>query len=178
MRTTVPGLPTPHPISTLLPAFMQEDSFTVRLTDGFDAVLAPVMSVLDCLDAYVDPLLAPTDFVPWLAHWVGATLDDHGDDAHRRWSVLTAATMHRLRGTVAGLRDHVELATGGDVEVVEQGGTTWSLRPTDDEAAAPEGLVIRVAVDDPDAVRLAVLEELVDAVKPAHLPHTIRVISR
>jgi phage tail-like protein len=178
MRSSVVGLPTPHPLGELLPGFMQEDPFTVRLTEGFDAVLAPVMAVLDCLDAYVDPLLTPPDFLSWLADWVGATLDDHEDEVQRRWSVLTAARMHRTRGTLAGLRAHLELTTGGDVEVVEQGGTTWSLRPTEDEDLGPEALLIRVAVDDPASVRVAVLEEVVDAVKPAHLPHTIEVISR
>lgn len=178
MRSSVTGMPTPHPLSTMLPAFMQEDSFTVRLTEGFDAVLAPVLSVLDCLDAYVDPLLAPPDFVTWLAEWVGAALDDHSDDAQRRWSVLTAAEMHRARGTVDGLRAYLEMATGGEVEVVEQGGTKWSLRPTDAESPTPGGLLIKVTVDDPAAVRIPVLEEFVDAVKPAHLPHRIEVISQ
>ena len=123
MRSSVAGLPTPHPLGTLLPAFMQEDSFTVRLTEGLDAVLAPVMSVLDCLDAYVDPLLAPEDFLVWLADWVGAALDEHSGDGERRRNVLSAAEMHRSRGTVAGLRAHLELATGGDVEVIEAVGS-------------------------------------------------------
>jgi phage tail-like protein len=178
MRGAVVGLPTPHPLGAMLPAFMQEDSFTVRLTEGLDAVLAPVLSVLDCLDAYVDPRVAPEDFLVWLADWVGAALDDHSGDDERRWSVLVAAEMHRARGTIAGLRTHLELATGGEVEVIETGGVEVSVRPTDPDDPSSEGLLIRLTVADPAAVRIRAVEELVDAVKPAHLPHVIEVISR
>ena len=104
MRSSVDGLATPYPLAALMPAFMQEDSFAVRLTTGLDDVIAPVISVLDCLDAYVDPLLAPSDFVTWLAGWVGAPLDDNWDDALRRREVLASAVLYRMRGTLEGLR--------------------------------------------------------------------------
>ena len=177
MRGAVVGMPTPYPLSGLLPAFLQEDEFTVRLTQAFDELLAPVIAVLDCLDAYVDPLLAPGDFVDWLAAWVGLDLDHHWEDQRQRQSVLTAITMHRTRGTVDGLRAQLTLATDAEVEVVESGGTVWALAPgMNDDEAAP-WLQIRVITDDPAAVRLAVLQELVEAVKPAHLPHVIEVVS-
>lgn len=179
MRGDVPGLPSPYPLATMLPAFMQEDQFLVRMMAGFDSVIAPVISVLDCIDAYCDPLLAPPDFLDWLAAWLGTTLDDHWDDARRRRSVMNAAELHRMRGTVTALRSLVELATGGQVEVYEPGGTWWSLTPTpDDYEAESGGIHIRVTVDQPEAVRLYALDELVAAAKPAHLPHTIEVVKR
>jgi phage tail-like protein len=178
MRGTVEGLPNPHPISGLLPAFMQEDDFTVRMTEGLDAVLAPLVSVLDCLDAYVDPMLAPDDFVPWLASWVGATVDSHWADQRVRLSIVTASEMHRLRGTVEGVRAQLVLATGGDIEVLGSGGIELSSAPTDGVDEGDPHLVIRIAVDDPAAVRLSVVEELVDSMKPAHVPHTIEVSAR
>jgi phage tail-like protein len=178
MRSSVDGLATPYPLATLLPAFMQEDSFAVRLTTGLDDVIAPVISVLDCLDAYVDPLLAPSDFVTWLAGWVGAPLDDNWDDALRRREVLASAVLYRMRGTLEGLRAQVALATDGEVEIYEPGGTSWSLAPTEAKAGEePQELVVRVAVAQPESVRLAALEELVAAAKPAHLPHRIEVVS-
>jgi len=179
MRGHVPGLGTPYPIATMLPAFMQEDQFVVRLTSGLDDVVAPVISVLDCLDAYVDPRLAPDDFLDWLAAWVGAPLDDHWGDERRRTSVLAAASLHRMRGTPEGVRAVVALATGGDVEIVEPGGTSVSTSPTPDAAGdSADALLVRIAVDDPADVRLFALDELVTACKPAHLPHTIEVVKR
>jgi phage tail-like protein len=180
MRAEVPGLRTPYPLSTLVPAYLQEEDFVVRMTGGLDDVLAPAIAVLDCLDAYVDPLLAPPDFVTWLGSWVGAPLDDNWPDDRRRWSVLAACELHRLRGTVPGLRSLVSLATGGEVTVTEPGGVERSGSPTGPEQASGsrESLVVTVAVDDPGAVRRAALEELVDAAKPAHVPHVIEVVPR
>jgi phage tail-like protein len=178
MRRDVPGLATPYPLATLVPRVLQEDDLLVRLVSGLDDVLAPAISVLDCLDAYVDPLLAPPDFVEWLAQWVGAPTDDHWSQHRRRRSVLAAAALHRGRGTVRGLVTLVELATGGSVEVVEPGGTSWSTAPTDLPAAGEDVLVVRVAVEEPQSLRLAALEELVEAAKPAHLPHRIEVVEQ
>ena len=179
MRGTVDGLATPYPLSGMVPGVLQEDPFLVRWTSGLDDVIAPVISALDCLGAYVDPLLAPPDFLEWLAAWVGAALDDHWPDERRRRTVLAAASLHRLRGTTEGIRSVVALATGGDVEIVEPGSTSWATSPTDDpkpdEGAA---ILVRVHVDQPDAVRAAALDELVSLSKPAHLPHVIEVLKR
>jgi phage tail-like protein len=161
-----------------LPGVMQEDDFAVRLTAGLDDVIAPIVSVLDCVDAYVDPLLAPADFVDWLGDWVGAPLDEHWDDEVRRRSVLAAVSLHQLRGTAEGLRAVVALATGGEVEVVVPGGATWSQAPTDGAGAVAGTLIVRVIVDDPGGIRVRALDELVAASKPAHLPHSIEVVGR
>lgn len=180
-HTATAGPRTPYPLATMLPSYLQTDEFTVRLTTGLDDVLAPLISVLDCLDAYVDPLLTAPDFVAWLADWVGAPLDDHWDDELQRREVLAAASLHRMRGTAEGIRVQVALAVDGDVEVVEPGGCSWSASPTAldaEETAETAEIVVRVAVADPATVRLAALDELVASVKPAHLPHRIEVVTR
>lgn len=189
MRGALPGLASPHPIGELLPSCLQEDEFAMRWTAGFDDVLAPVFSVLDCLEAYVDPRTAPADFLEWIAGWVGASLDEHWEPARSREAVMAAVALHRMRGTAAGLRAQLEVASGGRVEIEEPGGVSWSdvpstgfpdlPRPLTVAAADPElaaVLRVRVAVPDPDAVPVAALEALTEAAKPAHLPHTIEVV--
>ena len=184
MRRDVPGLATPYPLATLMPGYLQEDDFAVRLTTGLDDVLAPAVSVLDCLEAYLDPMLAPEDFLAWLGEWVGAVVDEHWPERIRRRAVLEAASRHRQRGTVAALRDLVATATGGDVEVAEEGGVSWSRHPTADggtaggQAGTAGWLHVRVWVDDPEEVRRTALDELVQAAKPAHVPHTLEVMAR
>ncbi|NEC21477.1 phage tail protein, partial [Streptomyces parvus] len=74
-RAAVPGLPSRYPIGELLPALYADDDLAQRFTAGLDTVLAPVLSTLDNLPAYVDPALAPADFLPWLASWVGVEAD-------------------------------------------------------------------------------------------------------
>lgn len=176
MRAEVPGLRTPYPIGELMPAVYQEDEFTMRWTAGLDDVLAPAISTLDCVSAYVDPLLTPADFLPWLAGWFGAVLDENWPLDRQRTSVATSTEMYRQRGTAAGLRALMAMVTDGEVEIVDSGGTSWSLRP----GSPPPGedvprLTIRVTVPDPAAVDVVALDELLTLVKPAHVVHKLEV---
>ncbi|WP_412743500.1 phage tail protein [Krasilnikovia sp. MM14-A1004] len=184
MRGTVPGLGTPYPLHTLLPAvYQEEDPFVVRFTGGLDDVLAPVISTLDNLDAYVDPLLAPEDFLDWLAGWVGVTVNDNAPLPLHRATVARAAELHRLRGTVTGLRAALELLTGGHVDITESGGVTWSDTPGAPAPGDPHPWVrvhVRVPADlgwSPDALHAAV-EAAVVAAKPAHVQHVVEVTIR
>ncbi|HVV18868.1 MAG TPA: phage tail protein I [Pseudonocardiaceae bacterium] len=168
----VPGLGTPYPLGSLLPAVYQEDAVTMLLTAALDDVLAPVIATLDCLPAYLDPWLAPADFLDWLASWVGADLDENWPPERRRAIVATAVELYRIRGTVAGLRQHVELVTGGRVDVVDSGGVSWSTTPdTADVGDEPPSVTVRIG--EPESV--AVVDALVAAAKPVHVVHRVDV---
>jgi phage tail-like protein len=178
MRGTVPGLPAPYRIADLLPSVYQElDPFVLRFTAGLDDVLAPILATLDNLDAYVDPMLAPEDFLDWLADWVGAVLDENAPLPLRRVAVARAAALHRTRGTVAGLRTSLELLTGARVEVADSGGASWSSAPS----AGPSGesdawVAIRISLPAGSAVSDRVIESAVTAAKPAHVQHSVEVV--
>jgi len=181
MRGTVAGLASPYPLITLLPAvYQEEDPFVARFTAGLDDVLAPVIATLDSLEAYVDPLLAPEDFLAWLAGWVGVTVNANAPVGQHRATVARAAELHRLRGTVSGLRTALELLTGGDVEVTDSGGAVHSDRPGTPAPGDPQPWVrvsVRVPAElgwSPDALRAAV-EAAVVAAKPAHVQHVVEV---
>jgi phage tail-like protein len=181
MRGTVIGLASPYPIATLLPAvYQEEDPFIGRFTAGLDDVLATVIATLDCLDAYVDPLVAPEDFLAWIAAWVGVTVNENAPVELHRASVARAAELHRLRGTVHGLRTSLELLTGGEVEVADSGATVYGNRPDTPAPGDPRPWLrvrVRVPADtawSPDAL-LAAVEAAVQAAKPAHVQHTVEV---
>ena len=129
MRGTVPGLENPHPLSLQLPGVYQEDELAQRFLSGLDEVLAPVLTTLDCIDAYLDPRLAPPDFLPWLAGWMGLDLDETWSVSQQRQAVAAAAERHERRGTAAALKEVLELATGQEVSLEESGGCTWSPTP-------------------------------------------------
>src|SRR5262249_24811771 len=129
MRGSLNGLANSRPVVELMPAVYQEGQFTGRVTAVLDDVLAPILATLDCLDAYIDPLLAPTDFLDWLAAWVGIPLHDEIPLDRRRILVANAVRLHRLRGTMTGLRIQVELLTGGRAELRDNGGVSWSGTP-------------------------------------------------
>jgi phage tail-like protein len=177
VRGTPPGLASPHPIGEQLPGLYRDDAFTQRFTAAFDEVLAGVIQVLDCFPAYLDPALAPEDFLEWIGSWVGAAPDETWPLERRRAFVASATELFRVRGTAAGLAAHVAVFTGGEVEISEPGAAGGSR---DAGAAAPAGaspdLLIRVRVQDPRGVPAARLEALVAASKPAHVPHRIEIV--
>ncbi|WP_035791607.1 phage tail protein [Kitasatospora mediocidica] len=177
MRGTVPGLLIPYPIGGLLPAVYQEDSFTQRFTAGLDEVLAPVVSTLDCLDAYLDPALTPVDFLDWLGGWLGLDLAEHLTADRRRALLARAADLYRARGTAAGLREHLELVFGGRVEVTDTGGVVVGAAGsgwTDTGVQAQPALLVRIAPQA--AVSPLLIEEFVARLKPAHVTHTVEVL--
>ena len=181
MRGTVTGLSSPHPLGGLMPAVFQDDNFTMRWTAALDDVLAPVMASLDCIEAYVDPMLAPEDFLVWLAGWSGMVLDENWPLPRQRAVVAATAELYRSRGTSAGLRRHLELVTGGQVEITESGGVTWSVTPTLAETSGGPGdhqgpwVTVRVSVPDPDQINVRALDALIGAIKPAHVIHRLEV---
>ncbi|HEY4189967.1 MAG TPA: phage tail protein [Candidatus Limnocylindrales bacterium] len=177
MRGLVAGLGNPHPLGPSLPALYQDDDFVQRMLDGFDAVLAPVISTIDNFDSYLDPWLTPDDFLIWLAGWVGISLDEGWEEERRRAIVARAVELYRLRGTAAGLAGQVEIQTGGSVEIVENGATGWSVDPGGDLPGSPEPLVVvRVTVPDPKAIDTQRLDTMVAAAKPAHVMHRIEIV--
>ncbi|MFD4247179.1 phage tail protein I [Streptomyces sp. NPDC058525] len=144
-RAAVPGLPSRHPIGEQLPALYADDDFAQRFTAGLDTVLAPVFSVLDNLPAYFDPRLAPADFLPWLATWVGGVDDPRWPLELRREAVARAVELHRRRGTRRGLTEALRLILGVSAEVSGDGAATWSRTPGTDLPAAPaQEVLIRV----------------------------------
>jgi phage tail-like protein len=176
MRGSMNGLTSPYPIGTLLPAVYQEDPFAMRFTAAFDDVLAPVIATLDCLDAYIDPLLTPRDFLDWLASWVGYVIDENCPLARQRAVVADTAELYRRRGTLAGLRAQVELITGGQVEVVDSGGVKASTTPGDELPGEDVPRVaIRVLVDE-DTINSAAVEAAISTCKPAHVLHRLEVV--
>ena len=178
-RGLVRNLQSPHPLIDALPALFQADGFTQRFVSAFDDMLAPIFASLDSFPAYLDPWLAPEDFLEWLASWFGLMLDESWSLERRRPLVARAFDFYRLRGTAGGLKSQLELLTGGTVDLHETGGIVTS---TTAEAAFPGSpnfaLLVRVAVDDPSSVNASRLDAVVAAAKPAHVTHKLEVVKR
>ena len=179
MRKALPDLPSAAPVGLRLPGVLQEDDLLLRFVQAFDDGFAPVLATLDGLPAYVDPLLAPEDFVDWLAGWVCIDVDDAWTLQQRRDIVAQAAGIHRRRGTARGVADAVRLVVEADVEVEETGGTEWSASPGKAMPGSAEPhLLVRVRCERPDDVDARRLDAIIAAVKPAHVPHRVEVLAR
>jgi phage tail-like protein len=177
MRAMTEGLPSPHPIGRLLPGIYLEDDFVQKLTEGLDAVLAPLLSTLDNLDSYIDPDLTPSDFVTWLSGWVGLLRDPAESVDGRRAMIKEIVEIYRRRGTGHGLRDHIAVAFGVVPELIETGGVSWSRQPRSPlpGLAEPE-LIVRISVDEPSKFDREGLNRFVEQNKPAHVPHRIELL--
>ncbi|MFF2859732.1 phage tail protein [Streptomyces rubiginosohelvolus] len=180
-RAAVPGLPSRYPIGELLPALYADDDLAQRFTAGLDTVLAPVLSTLDNLPAYVDPALAPADFLPWLASWVGVEADPAWPVELRRAVVARAVELHRWRGTRRGLVERLRLCCGVHAEVRDGGGATWSAEPGAALPPPPTGeLLVRVwpvrADDGAGAVDAHRVLEVATAACPVHLTCRVEVL--
>ncbi len=178
----------PHPLADTLPGVYRDawideqrrtarEPFGTRFISALDTVLAPVLATLDNLPAYLDPDTTPEDFLAWLGEWVAASVDAGWSEDRRRAFVGQAAELYRRRGTAAGLRDHVQIHTGGVVEIVENGASSWSPKPDGKLPGSPEPVVVvRVTVDDPESIDRTKLEALVRMSKPAHVVHRVEVV--
>lgn len=178
MRAGVPQLDTPQPFLDTMPSVYWSDPLTEHLCEAFDEVLAPIFATLDCFPAYLDPKTVPSDMLDWLAGWIGLHLGGR-ETTHKRELIAAGAAMLRWQGTARSIRDTVTAAFSRDTEVIESGSATWSLTPDSKPGGrATPGLLVRVTVDAGDDVDVRSVDALVDAVKPAHIPHRVELVTR
>ncbi|MFC8388174.1 phage tail protein [Streptomyces sp. NPDC057238] len=186
MRGSVDGLGSSAPIGATLPAIFADDDLAQRFVAGLDEVLAPFLVVLDNLDSYFDPALAPLDFTRWLADWVGAETDGIETDGapadgltgeqRLRAAVAAATYLHRVRGTRRGLSEAVRLVFGVTPRITESGAAEWHARPLGPVPGDRRPhLHVSLALPDPTAADTHRLDALVAAARPAHMPYTVEV---
>ncbi|WP_405003191.1 phage tail protein [Kitasatospora purpeofusca] len=182
-RAAVPGLPSRHPIGEQLPALYADDDFAQRFTAGLDTVLAPVFTTLDNLPSYLDPRLAPADFLAWLASWVGGADDPRRPLALRREAVARAVELHRWSGTRRGLVEALRLVLGVSAEITGDGGAAWSSTAGGALPPAPaDEVVVRVwprhsgAVDAAHQVDADQVRALVRSLCPVHTVCRVEVL--
>jgi phage tail-like protein len=166
-----------HPISDYLPSLFHDNEFMMSFVAGLDEVLAPVFMALDSLPAYLDPEVAPDDFVDFLGDWVGAELDPAWPIEKRREVVANAAALQSFRGTRAGLAAQIQLLFGVESEILDSGGVSSSAAPGgplpgDDQPR----MLVRLRVADPSSIDVRRLDALVRSSKPAHVVHEIEVV--
>jgi phage tail-like protein len=175
-RDAIDELPTPHPLERRLPSVFREDPFTVRFVSAFDGLLAPIFTALDCLDGYLDPTLAPQDFVAWLAGWVAVDLDETWTTQQQRRLVAEAVALHRWAGTLRGLTEQIRALIGGEVVVTDSGGCAWSSTAGND-LPGREGASVHIRVTSTEPVEQSRLHAVLGACVPAHVSFTVEVNS-
>jgi len=153
------------PLRRAVPAVYQEDPLFSLLCESFDDLLAPLVTAVDCFDAYLDPYLAPGDFLPWLADLVGYQGSVKNGTEAERGQIASAVRGHGRRGTALGVREAAARAAGVPVEQVEledPGGTKWSAVPGGATAGWPQHGAARVRVAVPESPAQAAEDQNAD----------------
>ena len=161
----------------MLPAVFADDDLAQRFVGGLDDVLAPILNVLDCLDSYFTPALAPVDFTR-----VAGQLGRRRDRRHRagrpaargrrRRRVSAPRTRHPprpVRGGPAGLRRGARRSPRAAAPPGTPGRSARS------PASRRPRLHVTLRLPDPTAADQHRLDSLVAAARPAHMPYTVQV---
>lgn len=175
MRGTVAGLSTPHPLGATLPGLYAQDEFAQALCAGLDEILAPVIGTLDNLPAYLDLATTPDDLVPWLARWVGMSVQAPMPVERQRELLQSAVDLQGWLGTPRGVQLSLEALFGATAVVEESGGSAWSTDPAATLPGEPvPSVTVRMSAAgrevDPEQV-----EAVVAAVTPAHVLRRVEV---
>ncbi len=156
-----------------LPALYSQDAFMGRFLMVFEDVLTPIERTIDNLAGYLDPQLAPADFLPWLASWIGLVLDEHWPEAQRRELIRSAVSLFEWRGTKRGLSEFIRLYTGFTPEIIEPGVGQKTIDPKQ-----AHHFIVCITAAEADKVDRSVLETIIEAEKPAHAAYRIEIVQK
>lgn len=102
-------------LANYLPALYQEDQRSASFLERYLANLEGIWTSLEGRIAEAqllfDARTTPAEYLPWLASWVGLSLDAGWDERRQRLFVAHAVTMFKQRGTLPGLVRALRLAT-------------------------------------------------------------------
>ncbi len=170
--TTDRTLRSPFPIAASMPALYESDDFMIEFAAALDEIVAPVTCALDSFHAYLSVSTAPSDFVDWLASWLGIQLDHDADPDERRKVVSAGAETLRLRGTLRGLEMTLALAGVEVEEITDSGAVAWSPAPNGDlpgEADLSLRIIVRLARGAGSDTQRRKLNRVLAQCVPAHV---------
>lgn len=167
-----------------LPGIYREHEFMGRFLRIFESILSPIEGVIDHVEDYFDPKMAPGQLLPWLASWVDLVLDEGWPLEKRRQLIGSAVELYQLRGTRRGLSEYLRIYTGVEPTIVEHFGGIklgehsqlgWSTILGD---GRDHCFTVTLDVDDVSAVDVDKVVAIIEAEKPAHAGYDLRIVGR
>jgi phage tail-like protein len=106
-----------------LPVGMVQSDFFVRFVALFQELASTLLDDADLVEHVPDVTVTPTQMLQLLAGWIGVdAVDESLPEQLQRLIVRSSAKSLAHRGTVRGLREFVEMLSGGPAEVLDGGG--------------------------------------------------------
>jgi phage tail-like protein len=159
---SLPGL-TRHSSRLLpyLPGIYHTD-FMSRFLGLFESILTPIEWNIDNFDLFLNPDTAPTEFLPWLAHWYEISFDDSWSEAQRRQLLKEAHQIYGRRGTKWALSRVLEIYTGHSPDI-------------DDESADldPFTFTVKIPLRQKE-LNQELIERIIDMNKPAYTSYKLK----
>jgi phage tail-like protein len=156
-----------------LPAMYQDGDFGMRFVGALEAVLDPIVAVIDALPAHFNPDHAPRDVLGLLAAWLGVDIDESQPISERRRLVRESAELSRRRGTVRGLELALELAFPKlPLRVEDNGGVAWGEEQP--REASGSSFVVYCDKPIPETTQAAVAR-CIEQYKPVQCTYRLRV---
>jgi phage tail-like protein len=161
-----------------LPEIYLQDDFGLRFLGALETVLDPVVGMLDCLPAQLDPELAPDDVLRLIAAWLSVRLDKGWPEAQKRALVREAPQLGRRHGTREGLELGLRIAFPDlELRVEDNGGVVGARDRASLPPAGRGGIVVycEVELSESDAATLA---RTIEQLKPVNVPYRLRIPRR
>jgi phage tail-like protein len=106
-----------------LPATYQEDEegkdFLERFLSIFESVSSEIEHEIAAVSRYFDPEAVRGEFLDWLGTWLAVLHDSNWPEEKRRELLKRASELYKIRGTMRGLQEIVQLFTGGKTVIIE-----------------------------------------------------------
>ena len=173
-----------------LPSLYTRDELMGRFLMLFESFLTPISQQIRQVPYVFDPTVTPADMLPWLASWLDLQLDPEWPEPQRRALLKSARRLYQKRGTAAGLREYLEIYTGGEVQIIEHRADNFvvgqradlgnSVALGRDNRAHTFTVVVRVAEEllgnDSQVQQWRQrITAIIDREKPVHTTYTLRL---
>lgn len=112
-----------HDLLRRLPRTYSREETATDFLRRYLSIMEGTMREIDLRAVYrhvlLDPEAAPEEALSWLAGFIGLALDDRWPLEARRTLIRNGVRLFRVRGTVAGLKQFIEIYLGCAIEIVE-----------------------------------------------------------
>lgn len=144
-----------------LPEVYQQDEYVGRFLLIFESMFAPLVWIVDNFDLYLDPEIAPSAWLRWMAGWFDLLLLEELPIDQQRRIMDQLGWLFMRRGTPAGLTRMLELYFGVTPEIIEDESCHFVVRLPLSESSTTLGR--------------DVAERIITAQKPAFASYTLEI---
>lgn len=171
-----------HRLLQYLPGIYSSDDFAARFLGIFEHILDPIEQQVRNLPYYFDPPTAPPALVPWLAEWVAQAEGAGWPLAAQRGLIKNAVRIFTHRGTLAGLKLHLQALGVADPLITDNGD---GFRLGHDARLGynthlgrerPGWFTVTLPVADPAALDTDLAREAIESSQPVGARYVLRIV--